>query len=143
MKYYELSPEVAGELGPQSVIHTDKYPPLVEKLEYIFQGWLGDELLESFPCFIVSKRLGELLKDANLTGFHLEDMDIKTSDEFKDLYPNRELPDFVRIVIDGRRYVDDFGLSVDYKLIVSETAMKVIRRIPIEYCDIIELPKPS
>ncbi|GGJ53754.1 hypothetical protein ALP32_02980 [Pseudomonas avellanae] len=45
MNYYHIEPEVAGSLGEQTVIDTESWPPKVSRLEYQFDGWLGDELL--------------------------------------------------------------------------------------------------
>ena len=57
MEYYLIEPEVAGGIGEHSVIDRSSGKMVVRKLHYEFDGWLGDELLESTPCFIVSERL--------------------------------------------------------------------------------------
>ena len=54
--YFVLKPEVAGELGEASIVDTSHWPPIVENLEYHFQGWLGDVLLASFPCLSLPKK---------------------------------------------------------------------------------------
>lgn len=48
-RYYRLEPEVAGELGSGTVMDVSRHPPLVSHLQFKFQGWLGDDLLETFP----------------------------------------------------------------------------------------------
>ena len=57
MKYYMIEPEVAGEIGENTIydnydeIINQKKKPIISHLHYIFDGWLGDELLEVTPCF--------------------------------------------------------------------------------------------
>ena len=55
--YYFIEPEVAGGWGGNTIADTSVHPPKISKLHYQFDGWLGDDLLESFPCFIVSESL--------------------------------------------------------------------------------------
>jgi len=68
MKYYYIEPEVAGGLGNDTVMNRSVHPPVVTKLHYQFDGWLGDVLLESSPCFIVTELAKQKLQDARLTG---------------------------------------------------------------------------
>lgn len=49
-----LEPEVAGGIGPNSELHCDDGKLVVTRLNYEFDGWLGDALLETTPCFIVT-----------------------------------------------------------------------------------------
>src|SRR6476660_8794270 len=65
-----LAPEVAGGWGERTVADTSTHPPRVTALHYQFDGWLGDELLESFPCYIVTRRLAHALTAAGLSGFN-------------------------------------------------------------------------
>ncbi len=51
--YYVVEPEVAGGCGPHSVVDQQHGRPKVLRLHYVFEGWLGDDLLESTPCFII------------------------------------------------------------------------------------------
>lgn len=53
-KYYVVEPEVAGGFGINTVFtRTEGKPMVVHKLHYEFDGWLGDSLLETTPCYIV------------------------------------------------------------------------------------------
>ena len=56
-KYYVIEPEVAGGFGENCEIDWSTGKMQVNKLHYQFDGWLGDELLESTPCYI-AKRAG-------------------------------------------------------------------------------------
>ena len=82
MKYYYLEPEVAGGFGPDTIMDHSVSPPRVKRLHYEFDGWSGDQLLESFPCFIVTERLVNEIKRLNASGARFGDAKITQSEEF-------------------------------------------------------------
>ena len=127
MNYYVVEPEVAGGLGENTAMDRTVHPPIVNKLHYKFDGWLGDLLLESFPCFIAEKCVAQQLKVASLTGFDFSDVEITKSEQFKELYPNRQLPEFVWLKVFGKAGVDDFGVSDDSRLVVSERVLSYFK----------------
>lgn len=43
-----IEPEVAGGLGEETQMDSTVHPPLVKKLHLEFEGWLGDDILETF-----------------------------------------------------------------------------------------------
>lgn len=49
-----IEPEVAGSLGKEKKLDNSVFPPHIKKLHYEFDGRLGDDILESFPCYIVT-----------------------------------------------------------------------------------------
>ncbi|OQW91958.1 MAG: hypothetical protein BWK78_03085 [Thiotrichaceae bacterium IS1] len=136
MLYYYLEPEVAGELGGKSEMDASVHPPKVTRLYYQFDGWLGDDLLESFPCFIVSKPLKESLEKANFVGYSFDCVKITKSKQFKGLYPNKKLPDFFWMKIVGEVGKDDFGIAKNHKLVVSERALNLLRNFNINHCEV-------
>jgi hypothetical protein len=136
--FYFIEPEVAGGMGDRTVMDTSCHPPIVSKLEYKFEGWLGDELLESFPCFILTEALSALVANANLSGFTLGSVHLCTSDEFDEAFPNKLLPKFLWLKVEGRAGVDDFGLADDHRLVVSATALDILRAAQLDNADIEE-----
>lgn len=42
VKYFYLEPEVSGGLGDDAIMDTGVHPPVVTRLHYEFDGWLGD-----------------------------------------------------------------------------------------------------
>ena len=142
-RYWSLEPEVAGELGHASVLDTSVRPPVVSTLQYCFTGWLGDALLESFPCYIVTDALGAALLSSRLSGFALDAVDVVTSDEFDELYPSRALPGFCWLKVVGQPAVDDLGLSKEHVLVVSDAALQVLRQHGLSHCEIEELAHAS
>jgi hypothetical protein len=152
---YILEPEVAGELGENTVfenfdnVRLKGERPIVKKLHYQFSGWLGDELLEVTPCFIVTTSLARMINDKNLSGCVFEDVEISLSEDFIEMYPDKTLPDFQRLVPIGKIFVDgnkfskwsghDFCITQKSYLVVSEKALQVLRLKQIDNCDITEL----
>ena len=40
--FHVVEPEVAGALGDRTEMDSSIHPPIVKRLHYEFQGWLGD-----------------------------------------------------------------------------------------------------
>ena len=135
-KYFVIEPEVAGELGVDTVMDSSVHPPRVSVLHYELQGWLGDDLLESFPCYIVTERCKAALEGQVLSGYTFAPVKVTASDTFHELYPSRSLPAFHWLKVDGTAGNDDFGLSRDDRLVVSEEVLNVLKSLNIEHCDI-------
>jgi hypothetical protein len=149
-KLYKLDPEVAGEIGELSRLeYKNGMINSVKFLHYEFYGWLGDELLTSSPCFIVTESLADDIIRHQLTGCRFEEIHQTTSDEFKELYPNKQLPRFVRIILLGKFEVTgekvndwsghDFCIEDEVDLVVTERALNVIKKHQIRNCDIEEM----
>ena len=133
---YILEPEVAGGWGDETEADTSCHPPKVRKLSYEFEGWLGDELLESFPCFIISQNLANLIKNSCLTGYTLEAVKIIKSDNFLELHPDVELPHFHWFQVNGEVGLNDFAINNKHLLQVSEAAFNVLSQSNIGHCGV-------
>ena len=150
MKFYRLCPEVAGEIGENSkIVYKNGIIEDVTYLHYEFAGWLGDELLTQTPCFIVTAALSDSIIQSNLTGYKLEKMEVSVSDEFKEFYPDKIVPEFVRLIPLGKLESNnrkdlvesnlDFNLEDNVELVVSENALKIIKQHKLLHCDIQEV----
>jgi hypothetical protein len=127
-KFFAIEPEVAGGLGVNTVIDRSGGKPVVRQLHYELQGWLGDALLESTPCFVATQALAAEIVQAGLSGAEFDAVEISRSPEFRERDPQRQLPDFVWLKTTGRAGVDDFGLDDDLLLVVSDRALAVLQR---------------
>lgn len=136
--YFYIEPEVSGGFGDNAVIDTSIHPPKVSKLHYQFDGWLGDDLLETFPCHIVSESLAKKIESAELNGYKFDDVEISKSEQFEELYPGKELPKFYWLKVTGVAGKDDFGIAEDYRLTVSEKALEVLKKGKIDEADVEE-----
>jgi hypothetical protein len=127
MKYFVVQPEVAGGLGTNTVIDRSVHPPAVSKLHHHFEGWLGDGLLKSFPCFIATDGVRNTLVALKATGVEFDDVEITTSEQFQDVQPDCQLPEFVWLRITGKPGRDDLGVNSDARLVVSERVMNALQ----------------
>lgn len=135
MGFTVLEPEVPGGWGARIAADVSTHPPHVQRLHVELDGWLGDDLLESFPCFIVTDRLARVLEQSKLTGFALDAVEITRSPEFDELHPGAVLPAFRWLRISGRAGVDDFGLAADLRLVASPAAISLLRPFAIAHAD--------
>lgn len=146
MKFYKLEPEVAGEIGENSKIeYEDGKIKKIIFLEYLFSDWLGDELISTHPCHIVTDNLKKDINSNDLTGVQFQEIKKSFSDEFVELNDLSDIPEFVQIVCDSF-YEDkrddelqDFYVNRYKELIVSENALKVIKRHTLNNCLIEEI----
>ena len=81
--YKYLEPEVAGGIGIDTILDNSIHPPLVKFLHYHFSGWMGDDILETFPCFIISERLKNAIENNKLTGIFFDFVKITKSEDFE------------------------------------------------------------
>lgn len=134
--YWRISPEVAGELAEGTQLDTTVHPPRVTRLQHRFEGWLGDDIVACFPCFLVTERLAKLLESSCLTGFQLDDVETSESPEFKEMYPDRQLPHFRWLKITAvQPKQDDFRLTHDHRLEVSDAALALLRSLQFDHAD--------
>ena len=127
-EHFIVRPEVAGELGPSTLLDATQHPPVVHELHYVFQDWLGDTLLEGFPCFICTSQIAERIDRSDVTGVGFNSIKkISKSREFSEFNGRVRLPRFVWMKVYGVAGEDDFGLSPDFCLVVSAFALKILR----------------
>ena len=129
--YKYIEPEVAGELGNETILDNTTHPPLVKKLHFLFQGWLGDDFIECFPIYIVTERLFNEIETSKLTGVIFDEVKVTTSDEFKSMYPHVQLPTFIWMKVIGETNNADFSIATDLRLLISEKALDVLRKFKI------------
>ncbi len=138
MSQYLIEPEVPGSLAENTLANFDVHPPIIEKLHFQFDGWLGDDLLTSFPCFLVSERLAMALRSSQLSGYNLEVAEISSSDVFEELYPECTLPRFSWFQVSGTIDEDDFSVTDTGLLLVSERAMVLLQKYQLKNADVVE-----
>lgn len=136
MRYFVLSPEVAGGLGENSAMSRERHPPIVSRLHYEMDVWMGDELLEGFPCFLVTSRLAHDIEQAKLCGAGFDVVELTLSEQFKALDPDRRIPEFAWLRVSGTPGRDDFGADVAGRLVVSEKALRVLRARSLNHCEV-------
>lgn len=139
MKYYDIEAEVGGGWGKNTVVaDRSVHPPRVSRLHYEFNGWLGDAILESFPCYIVTEEAKNKIEAIGATGVKFDDVEISTSEEFDDFCGDRQLPKFAWLRIEGQAGQDDFGVSPApiLRLVISQRVLDVLRPLGISHAQI-------
>jgi|JI102314A2RNA_FD_contig_41_2730386_length_1396_multi_3_in_0_out_0_2 hypothetical protein len=130
--YIYLEPEVATTFGDETVLDSSVHPPLVHKLHLSFEGWLGDCIIECFPCFAVTAEARHGIESARLSGVCFQGLLVSKSEQFEELYPERQLPTFYWLQITGIAGQEDFGIADDYRLVVSSWALQVLQSFGLE-----------
>lgn len=149
MMLYLLEPEVAGGKGENTKYDEEKN---VIHLEYEFYGWLGDELIEATPCFVVTDILAKDIQTTGLTGCQFREIEVSLNEQFYDLNPQAKTPPFgIQLLPLGSVLVDngntvfekwsgeDFCFSDTRYLVVSERALSVLKKHKMNYCEVTEL----
>jgi len=136
MQFYKLEPEVAGGWGENTVADTSLHPPYIKKLHYEFDGWLGDGVLETFPCFIVTRQVKKAIQNAHMTGFEIDEVEISVSDEFTQMYGDKELPSWCWLKPIGAPGEDDIAITEKAELIISERTLEIFRQHGLNNCEI-------
>ncbi|MBM7770602.1 hypothetical protein JOD54_000806 [Actinokineospora baliensis] len=135
--FYLLDPEVAGELGPHSVVDRSVRPAVASKVEYAFSEWVGDELITATPAFLVTGDLADTLLRSNLTGFEIREATITLSEEGEEMIGDlSSLPPFKWLAITGVGGQEDFGLVYPTRLVVSSAAMDLLNTRQLPRCDV-------
>jgi hypothetical protein len=140
-KFYVVEPEVAGGLGSETV--SSRGPSghrIISRLHYELDGWLGDHLLETTPCFIATKQLADRLLEAGLSGFSTDLVEVSTSEQFRDLYGDRPIPQFIWLKVGGQPGVADLAVAPDLRLIVSAAALELLKSVGLEHAEVAPFP---
>lgn len=116
------------------------HPPIVTRLHLVFTDWLGDCLITSFPCFLISEQALQQLRKLPLTGYSTDTAEIEEGDLFDELFresdPGARLPRFLWLKVSGSPRRDDFGLSENGDLVISDRVLDVLRAVGLTVCDI-------
>lgn len=139
IRYFVLRPEVAGGFGSRTVaVDPTARPPVLREFHYEFHGWLGDELLTTVGCFIVTEALARTLKSARLTGFEVDTVHISKSPGYAESSRHVALPSFVWFKVTGQPCVEDFGIAAErkFRLVASDGAMAILRKHAIAHCEV-------
>ena len=136
MKFFTLDPEVAGGMGKNTRLDATVHPPIVKHLHYELDAWLGDDLVQTFPCYLVTSALWEKLKPLRPTGVQPAAAEVTVTPEFHQLHPAKPIPALIWLHIQGVPGQDDFGLTQDARLVVSERVLSLAQACHVENCSV-------
>jgi hypothetical protein len=111
-QFFQLDPEVPGNEGPGTIVANMPqlqaglaFVPEIKHLEFQFDAWLGNDIVQTSPCYLVSDVLAEAMKQSELLGYRLQAITVSTTDvldRWQSEMVERPIPPFVRILMDGR-----------------------------------------
>ena len=100
---FALEPLVAGELGEGTRLDATTHPPEIEAAEYVLDAPTEEDLIESFPVFLVSESIGDRLTDTQLRGFTLEETRVIPSREYVEVYGRSQEVPVVTVEVEQTR----------------------------------------
>lgn len=115
MAFFVVTPEDAGRAEPQG----GAGEPL-----YVFDTWLGDDLVRAHPVFLATTRLKNTLEGLpGPTGFRSARVRVERSPFLRRHRSQLRLPTFWVLEIYGQAGHHPLGLSSDHSLVVSRAAL--------------------
>lgn len=141
MAFYILEPEAPGDIGWETTGDLVARPPKIDHLEFEFIVWPKDCLIETTCIYLARGDLVQSLVSLGVKGASFASVDISTAGIFDDMYGDAVLPRFWWMKIDGRCGVDDFGMSQNHRLVVSERVFSLLRLLGINHCEWLNYPK--
>ena len=128
---YALEPHVAGELGDATVMDPSTHPPVVTDVEYVLDTPHADDLIESFPVFLVTQVLATAL--TGVAGVSFGRAELRPGDRYLETYGDVPHPAYVRLLIAGG---PDIWIGDDLLLHVSDRLMALLSEFNLTYCDV-------
>jgi hypothetical protein len=126
--YDVLQPEVVVGLGDNTTGLDINDPAVIEKLHVNFEDWLGDDLIEVFPCYLVTEKLKTLLTQTDISGYEIKDVEVTKDDYFSNNYQlSLPLPKFYWLKINGIEGVSDLFINTEFKLSASHKFLQVLK----------------
>jgi hypothetical protein len=137
---YRLDPQVAGELGAGTVLDSSTHPPAVSHVDLTLDYPDADELIQSFPVFLVSESLGSRLQAADLTGFSLTGASVRPSENYLAVYGAAPHPHYLWMQVTGVAGTADCWLGDSLQVCVSDRMMEILEAVALSDCSVEELP---
>ena len=128
MTFYAVEPEVPGQFGEDAVVDYSTRPVGVSQYHLEFDGWLGDDLVEAIGTFLVTEPVASAISQSDLTGVEFAEAKVTPGTTLQELQPDLELPTFRWMKVTGEVFRDDFGISEDIRLVVSDRAWELLQR---------------
>jgi uncharacterized FAD-dependent dehydrogenase len=131
LMFYKVNPQYCGEYGRKTLYSGEltDVPAKIFRMHAEFNIYPDDELIEISRQYLGTDALAEVIKaiQPRATGLSVDDVITTTTFDFRRNYPGKELPMMKWFKITGKAGVDDFGLSKDYQLVVSDRVINKIK----------------
>jgi hypothetical protein len=105
----------------------------LEAIHYVFECWPSDDIGQSNRVIFITERLAEAIMKVEATGFRLKTCNAIKGEQFEIVSPAQEdFPRFYWLDVYGKAGVDDFGISSNLWLVVSERILNLLQDFSIE-----------
>jgi hypothetical protein len=84
-----IEPVVPGGLEIEPELDNSIHPPLISKCHIEFEGWLGNDILEIFPCFLISETLKIKINKCYADRNKFYQVIVTKPQHFVESYPNK------------------------------------------------------
>ena len=117
MKYIKIEPEVIVGLGEDTKINKSNYPPIVNYLHINLEDWLGDDLMENFPVFIITEYLKSSLETTRFSGYTIKDLKLTFDEYITYIHPEDKtrVENWIENYLHGKESQD----TISYKLLIN------------------------
>ncbi|MEZ6187643.1 MAG: hypothetical protein R3F62_21865 [Planctomycetota bacterium] len=141
MSFYLVEPECPGHLDEDVDLDLSSAPVRVAPgaPPLLFHGWLGDDLISTHPLYLATPPLARALSES-LPGLVRVGpaARISLSEEFREFFPDTELPEFLRLDFLGRAFADDAGLTELGELVVSSRGLSCLSGFRLDQATVTE-----
>jgi hypothetical protein len=125
MGFYVVEPEVSGR--PIGSVAPGAGPACR------FDSWLGDDLVRAHPLLLVTTPLKDALMGLDrATGFSVVRAEATRSEFFVRHDPDRQLPEFWSVEVQGRPGLDDLGMGRDGSVVASARVVDAMGRFSLK-----------
>jgi len=94
---------------------------------YVLDTWLGDDVVRAYPAVLATTPVKEALEDlSRSTGFCMRRARVKQSKFFRQHSPEKDLPEFWSVVVNGQPGRDDIGLTPEGGLVISQRVLEAL-----------------
>lgn len=140
--YTVVQPEVIVGLGEHTIFDTE-VPVKGQKRKVIslhiqLEDWLGDDLMECHPCYIVTEKLKNALVQSDYTGFVIDALEL-TKDEyfFSNYNLKKVLEPFYWLKINDNKKGPDIFVDETSHLNISQSLLAFLKKsFSVQYMDI-------
>ena len=128
--YQKIQPEVIVGMGEKTKF-LDQKPAIktVLHLHIQLEDWLGDDIMECHPCYLVTEKLKEGIERTSFSGFEFSELEMTKDEYFHDNYQlNAPLPKFYWLKIIGVINIDDLVVDLDSSLCISDEFLSFLQK---------------
>ena len=126
MPFHRLKPDRPCTIWRYSTIDAARS---FQKMVFAYELWSGEPVFNDPPHYFVRRGVAEALRRLQLTGFEAIDVTtIKATNYDEEQAAGREPEPVCWLKVHGQPAVDDFGLQVKVRLIVSQPVLEVFKQ---------------